>query len=131
MPKLRIAVVGSGHLGAFHAKVYAALEGRKKYSIDFAYVCDVNKKTAKEVAKRYNVDYVTNHRDLLGKVDAVSIVVPTSLHHIVAKDFLNAGVHVLIEKPITKNTGILQYFIVQMPSQELLKSSLSARRSHI
>jgi len=102
MAKTRIAVIGTGHLGAFHAKVYASLATRKKYSIDFSYVCDVDKKIAEEIAARHNVSYVTDYKDLLGKVDAVSIVVPTSLHHIVAKDFLNAGAHVLIEKPITK-----------------------------
>ena len=100
MDKLRIAVVGVGHLGAFHAKIYAAL--KKRSGISLVGVCDVKKEIAKEVAKRYNTDHSSDYRDLIGKVDAVSIVVPTIFHHMVAKDFLKAGVHVLIEKPITK-----------------------------
>jgi predicted dehydrogenase len=100
MDKLRIAVVGTGHLGSFHAKVYSNIA--KKSGIEFVGVCDKNKKAAKEVGKRYGVPYYTDYRELLDKVDAVSIVVPTTLHYEVAKDFLKAGIHVLIEKPITK-----------------------------
>ena len=100
MQKLRIAVIGTGHLGTFHAKVYSTI--KKRSNIIFTGVCDINKKSAKEVAKRYDTDYYTDYHDLLDKVDAVSIVVPTTLHYKIARDFLNAGVHVLIEKPITK-----------------------------
>ena len=100
MDKLRIAVVGTGHLGSFHAKVYSNIA--KKSGIEFVGVCDKNKKAAKEVGKRYGVAYYTDYHELLDKIDAVSIVVPTTLHHEVAKDFLKAGIHVLIEKPITK-----------------------------
>jgi predicted dehydrogenase len=100
MDKIRIAVVGAGHLGAFHSKVYAAVQ--KRAGISFVGVCDIKKKVAKEVARKYNTAWFTDYRDLLDKVDAVSIVVPTSQHHEVAKEFLKAGIHVLIEKPITK-----------------------------
>ncbi len=100
MDTLRIGVIGAGHLGSRHAKVYSTIE--KSAGISLVGVCDTKKDVAKEIAKKYNTDYFANYHDLLDKVDAVSIVVPTSLHHMVAKDFLNAGVHVLIEKPITK-----------------------------
>jgi predicted dehydrogenase len=100
MDKLRVAVVGTGHLGSHHAKVYSAL--KKKYGISLVGVCDIRKDAAKEIAKKYNTDYFIDYHDLIGKVDAVSIVVPTNLHYAVAKDFLKAGVHVLIEKPITR-----------------------------
>ncbi|MFH1394776.1 MAG: Gfo/Idh/MocA family oxidoreductase [Candidatus Omnitrophota bacterium] len=60
------------------------------------------KNVAKEVARKYSTDYFTDYHELLDKVDAVSIVVPTSAHYTVAKDFLAAGVDVLIEKPLTK-----------------------------
>jgi len=102
MNKLRIAVIGAGHLGSLHAKVYHAT--RRKSGITLVGVCDINKKMAKEVAKKYNVSYFTDYHDLLegDKVDAVSIVVPTVLHYTVTRDFLKAGIHVLIEKPITK-----------------------------
>ncbi len=100
MDKVRMAVVGTGHLGSFHAKAYSTI-ARKK-GISLVGVCDIDKKAAREVGKKYNVPYYTNYRDLIGKVDAVSIVVPTVLHHKVAKNFLKAGIHVLIEKPMTK-----------------------------
>ncbi|MFH1846539.1 MAG: Gfo/Idh/MocA family oxidoreductase [Candidatus Omnitrophota bacterium] len=100
MNNLRVGVIGTGHLGSFHTKTYAALA--KKCKIDLVGVCDTRKKAAKETAKKYNTLYFTNYHDLIGKIDAVSIVVPTSLHYEVAKDFLKAGVHVLIEKPMTK-----------------------------
>jgi len=64
-------------------------------------VCDTNKKVAKEIAKKYDTDYYTDYHDLLDKTDAVSIVVPTTSHYAVAKDFLSAGSHVLVEKPMT------------------------------
>jgi predicted dehydrogenase len=100
MGKLRIGVVGTGHLGSRHAKVYSAIE--KSSNITLVGVCDINEEMAKEVGLKYNTQYFTDYNDLIGRVDAVSIVVPTSAHHVVARDFLKAGVHVLVEKPITR-----------------------------
>ncbi len=100
MDKLRVAVVGAGHLGSSHAKTYHALQ--KRSSISLVGVCDINEEVAKAVARKYDTSYFTDYHSLIDKVDAVNIVVPTSLHYMVAKDFLKAGVHVLIEKPITK-----------------------------
>lgn len=100
MEKLRVGVIGAGHLGTFHAKIYAMI--KKRANLEFVGVCDVKKKAAKEVAKKYHTDWYTDYHEMIDKVDAVSIVVPTSLHHEVAKHFLSEGKHVLIEKPITK-----------------------------
>lgn len=100
MEKLRFAVIGAGHLGSFHAKVYAAI--KDKSSIDFVGVCDVDEQRARETARKYNTGYFTDYHELIDKVDAVSIVVPTMLHYKVAKDFIEAGKHTLIEKPMTK-----------------------------
>lgn len=96
MSKIKIAVIGSGYLGKFHAEKYAALPDS-----DLIAVVDVDEARAQEVAARNHCRAYTDYRDVIGLVDAVSIVVPTSLHHAVARDFLEAGVHVLIEKPIT------------------------------
>jgi UDP-N-acetylglucosamine 3-dehydrogenase len=63
-------------------------------------VSDISPEKAKEIGSKYNVPYYSDYHDLLGKVDAVSIAVPTTLHHVVAMDFLKAGVHCLVEKPI-------------------------------
>ncbi|RKY42372.1 MAG: gfo/Idh/MocA family oxidoreductase [Candidatus Makaraimicrobium thalassicum] len=100
MSKFRIAVVGGGHLGSLHTKIYSSIERRSNISLSG--ICDIKADVAKETAKKYNTNYFTDYHDLLDKADAVSIAVPTSLHYEVAKDFLKAGVHVLIEKPITR-----------------------------
>ncbi len=93
---LRTAVVGVGYLGKFHAQKYASLEGSQLVG-----VVDNNAENAQAIAAEHGVEAFTDHRDLFGKVDAVSIVTPTTLHHKIAKEFLNQGIHVLVEKPIT------------------------------
>lgn len=96
MKKIKCAVIGVGYLGKFHAQKYAALSNAELIA-----VCDVDPHTCNEVAQSLKVTGVSDYRDLLGKVDAVSIVVPTLLHFEVAKAFLEHNTHVLIEKPIT------------------------------
>lgn len=97
MDKIKVGVVGVGHLGAIHAKDYARLDNVKLVG-----VCDCNLKRSLEIGKRFRTASYSNYEDLFDKVDAASIVVPTSLHYNVAKEFLKRGIHVLIEKPITK-----------------------------
>lgn len=96
MQKLKCAVIGTGYLGKFHAEKYATLP-----ECELVAVVDINPQTAQTIAEKHGAQALTDYNELLGKVDAVSIVVPTTLHYQVAKDFLNAGSHVLIEKPIT------------------------------
>lgn len=96
MKKLKCAVIGTGYLGKFHAEKYATLS-----DCELVAVVDINEQAAQTVAEKHGARALTNYASLLGTVDAVSIVVPTTLHYQVAKDFLNAGVHVLVEKPIT------------------------------
>jgi len=96
MSKLKCAVVGAGYLGKFHAEKYASLK-----DCELVAVVDINSEAAEQVARLYGAEAMTDYQPLLGEVDAVSVVVPTSLHHMVSRDFLNAGTHVLVEKPIT------------------------------
>ncbi len=96
MQKLKCAVIGTGYLGKFHAEKYANLP-----DCELVAVVDINPETAQTIAEKHGAQALTDYSTLLGNVDAVSIVVPTTLHYQVAKDFLNAGSHVLIEKPIT------------------------------
>ena len=96
MQKIKAAVIGVGYLGRFHAQKYAQLE-----NADLIAVCDANADNAQRVADELGVSAVNNYHDLIGKVDAVSIVVPTQLHFEVAKAFLDASIHVMLEKPIT------------------------------
>ncbi len=97
MEKIRIGVVGVGHLGSIHAKVYSRLDNVKLVGI-----ADCNIERALEIGKKYHAPAFSDYDNLFDKVDAVSIAVPTSLHYNIGKDFLNHGIHVLIEKPITK-----------------------------
>lgn len=96
MEKIRTAVVGTGYLGKFHAEKYSRLPDSELVA-----VVDIDESAAREVAERFDTQWYTDYRAILSDVDAVSIVVPTRLHHLVARDFLRAGVHVLIEKPMT------------------------------
>ena len=95
--KLRVGVIGVGYLGKFHAEKYSKME-----NVDLVGVVDVNKERAKKVAKKIDAHPYTYYKDLYGKVDAVSIVVPTPVHSIVSRDFLENDIDVLIEKPITE-----------------------------
>lgn len=95
MSKLKCAVIGAGYLGKFHAEKYAALP-----DCELVAVVDVNQDAAQVVADKFGAKPLTDYHSLLGEVDAVSIVVPTTLHHAVSRDFLQAGAHVLVEKPI-------------------------------
>ncbi|WP_421621888.1 Gfo/Idh/MocA family protein [Alkalilimnicola ehrlichii] len=94
--KLRCAVVGTGHLGRFHADKYAALP-----DCELVAVVDVDEAAGRAVADKHGVPLLDDHRALLGQVDAVSVAAPTSLHYRITRDLLSAGVHVLVEKPIT------------------------------
>lgn len=93
---IRAAVVGVGYLGKFHAQKYAALP-----DADLVAVADVNEDNARTIAETHQAGHTGDYRELLDQVDAVSIVVPTRLHHEVARSFLEHGVHVLLEKPMT------------------------------
>ena len=96
MNTLKTAVIGVGYLGNFHAQKYAAIPG-----VELVGVVDNDRKRAADIAATLGTHAYSDHCELIGKVDAVSVVVPTQYHYSVAKDFLAAGVHVLIEKPIT------------------------------
>jgi predicted dehydrogenase len=97
---LRTAVIGVGSLGSQHARIHADLAA-EGLSV-FVSVCDVNPTTAKAVATERGVSFTQRWQDLLGQVDAVSLAVPTESHCEVACGLLDAGVHVLVEKPIAR-----------------------------
>ena len=93
---IRVAVIGAGKLGKRHAETYSKMSG-----IDLVGVCDVHADRAKESADTCGTRFFTDHRALLSRVDAASIVVPSHKHHDISRDFLEKGIHLLIEKPIT------------------------------
>ncbi len=92
---LRVGVIGIGHLGKEHARIYAALPECKLVGI-----CDKDA-SKKERADALGVPFYSDPKKLLGEVDAVSIAAPTSEHYQIAREFLSHGIHTLIEKPIT------------------------------
>ena len=94
---IKIAVVGVGYLGKIHAKIYAAME-----DVNLVAVVDANPDVAEEVANAHGCEALTDIGDLAQRVDAVSIVVPTSLHFKVSKTFLEQGVHTMLEKPVAR-----------------------------
>lgn len=94
--KVKVGVIGVGYLGRFHAQKYAAME-----DVHLVGVADAGQERAQLVADECATNPFTDYRDLITQVDAVSIAVPTSLHHEVAKYCLHHGVDVMVEKPIT------------------------------
>ncbi|MCC6758519.1 MAG: Gfo/Idh/MocA family oxidoreductase [Candidatus Omnitrophica bacterium] len=97
MRKINIAIIGIGHLGSRHLKVLSEL----KNIVNIVGVCDVKEDRTERLARHYNVPFFEDYRELAGKIDAVNICVPTTLHHKIGKFFLENGVHTFIEKPIT------------------------------
>jgi len=97
MSTIRVAVIGVGYLGRFHAQKYAALP-----ACELVGVVDPQTNAREAVAAELGVPGHADYRDLVGKVDAVSVVTHTPLHFEIAAAFLRAGAHVLVEKPMTE-----------------------------
>ena len=97
MQRIKVGVIGVGHLGEHHTRIYSGLPQAELVGI---YDSDLEKAKAK--AEKYKTIYFMELDQLLQKVEAVSLVVPTSSHYEVAKRVLNQGIHILIEKPITE-----------------------------
>lgn len=97
-PQVRVAVVGAGHLGRHHARLYAAIPHARLVG-----VADVRPERAREVAQAYGATPTADYRELIDRVDAASIAVPTKNHFAVARDFIERGKPLLIEKPLTRS----------------------------
>jgi predicted dehydrogenase len=108
MSKIRAAVIGVGYLGRFHAQKYAQLPG-----CELLAVADGREEARTSVAGEVGAQAVADYRELLGKVDAVSVATPTPAHFEIAEAFLAAGAHVLVEKPITETPDQAKALIAQ------------------
>lgn len=115
MSNLRVGVIGSGYLGKFHAQKY-----RHMSDVDLVAVVDIDAARAKQVAENNATAFYQDHRALFGKVDAVSIAAPTPVHFAIARDFLENGVDVLIEKPITSTLEDADALIKLAESKDLI-----------
>ncbi len=97
MKKIKVGVIGVGRLGSEHARIYAGM----KNAVLIA-VADTKESRANEIAAKYGAESSADYASFYGKVDAVSIAVPTQLHYKIAGDFIKKNVHVLLEKPIAR-----------------------------
>ena len=97
---LRTAVIGVGSLGRQHARIHATLaaEGTSQ----FVAVCELNEETARSTSSERETEWTTDWRELIGRIDAASVAVPTEAHCEIACGLLEAGIHVLVEKPISR-----------------------------
>src|SRR6266436_2012492 len=135
---IRTAVIGVGHLGRQHARIQAALssEGLSQ----FTSVCDIDAVRVKSVADEWRTQATTDWHTLIGNVDAVSLAVPTESHCEIACGLLEAGIHVLVEKPISRTleeadrmiaAGRQGNAILQVGHAERFNPALVALRPHV
>jgi predicted dehydrogenase len=114
MAKIRAAVIGVGYLGRFHAQKYA-----QSAACELLAVADSRPEAREQVAAELGVRAAADYRELLGHVEAVSVVTTTPGHFEIAQAFLRAGAHVLVEKPITETAA---------QAQALIETAREARR---
>jgi len=135
---LRTAVIGVGHLGRQHARIHSdlAAEGLT----EFVFVCDIDQRAASEIASERRVEWTTDWRQLIGKVEAVSLSVPTVVHCEIACGLLEAGIHLLVEKPIARTLAEADEMIaaaakggalLQVGHLERFNPALTALRPHV
>jgi len=98
MQKLRVGVVGIGHLGERHARLYREIQ-----NCSLSALCDLNNERLEGLSRELGVASYSDYHQLFGKIDAVSIVTPTKLHYQISREFLKHGIPVLVEKPFTSD----------------------------
>ena len=98
MSKIKVGVIGVGRMGKYHVGILSELP-----EVELTAVVDIDSKCRKVIEENYGIHGFENYKDMYGKVDAAVVAVPTGLHFPIAKDLLNAGIHVLLEKPCANN----------------------------
>src|SRR5215218_7692894 len=135
---LRTAVIGVGSLGRQHARIHATLAAEG--TSEFIAVCDLNEETARNIGSERNTDWTTNWRELIGRIDAASVAAPTEAHCEIACGLLEAGIHVLVEKPISRTLDEADRMIaaaehgkavLQVGHLERFNPALVALRPHV
>ena len=115
MHKVTVGVVGTGYLGSLHAKLYKEIP-----SCSLEALCDLDQDKLQRLSGELAVAGFSDYRQLFGKVEAVSIAVPTKLHHQIALDFLKHNIHTLVEKPFTNNLREADSLIRQADKSRLI-----------
>ncbi len=112
---LKIGVAGAGHMGRFHINILSTIPG-----IEFSSICDIDEELVKKLSKDYDVKGYTDYKKFLTSIDAVVIAVPTFLHYRFASAALEAGKHVLLEKPMTKTVYFAEKLIALAENKNLV-----------
>jgi predicted dehydrogenase len=107
---MEIGVIGAGAMGKNHIRVYSEMKGVEQVT-----VFDLDHKAAEEVGKKFDADIAPSLLKLLDSVDAISICVPTGVHHKVAREAIDHGVHMLIEKPICRTASEAEQLVREIP----------------
>src|ERR1044071_2558437 len=94
---LKVGVIGVGHLGRHHARIYSAMDG-----VSLVAVCDINEERGRAIAAEYSSNFHKDYRELIGQVDAVSLAVPTIDHCEIGCELLRQRIALLVEKPIAR-----------------------------
>ncbi|MGM9998224.1 MAG: Gfo/Idh/MocA family oxidoreductase [Candidatus Bruticola sp.] len=115
MKPIKVGVVGIGSMGKNHARVCAELP-----QIELTGMVDLDEARVAPLAQQYGTQYYKDYHSLYGKIDAVVIVAPTNLHYQIAQDFLEQGVHVLVEKPITVEVGEAKRLVTSAKEKNLI-----------
>lgn len=118
---LRVGVIGVGYLGQHHARIFSGLAG-----VELVGIADIDSMKSEEIACKYNCGCFSGYAELVSACDALSIVTPTSTHHCIAMDCLNAGKDLFIEKPITERLDEAREII-----QAAEKSNLILQVGHL
>jgi predicted dehydrogenase len=106
MGKIKVAVIGTGHLGSQHTRVFYEMPG-----VELVAICDIDRKKADEVASQFNCRSYYDYRDLPLDINCVSVAVPTPLHFTISKYFLEKQKDILVEKPFTTNLKEARHLI--------------------
>lgn len=106
MTKLRVAVVGAGHLGRIHTRLLASND-----QVELVAVADPSPLAQKQIVDEFNVRTVSDYRKLIGSIDGAVIATPTRMHFDIAQNLLSEKIHTLIEKPLTDSTSDAQELV--------------------
>jgi len=112
---IKVGVIGTGYLGRHHARIYSDIKGAELVAL-----IDTDLEKAKKLADEYNCKAYSDYRDIIDKLDAVSIVTPTIYHHKIALDCLKAGKDLLVEKPITVTVSEADELISEAEKRKLI-----------
>ena len=135
MKRLKVAVVGAGHLGRIHARLLSGID-----RVELVGVVDPVEEVRRHVAQQYATRALADHGELIGQVDAAIVATPTRDHHAVALDLLNRGIHLLVEKPLASTLAEADQLVdaaraggvvLQVGHVERFNPALAAAKPHV